>query len=503
MPRTTSNSRLCATLALLTSACQGELDATLDILPQRYPNRLAADDTQVSAVLFSPPGALAIPSGARAVARLARPPLEGTPAGEVVGDVAFRDVDGDGRRDAIASFATAELRAAGLLSALGGVEVRVEGPSLTWAGADRLFDEDAALVVLPEPSGAHDVGTASLLLFDASRPGPGDAGRALLVRLWYPSAPSERQPAPYFLEAERAERNLRTAPLPLPPDLFERTHGFSRERVAAADAEPRPALVLSSGWGAPVELYGALAEDLASHGYLVLGVQHPNGAGAVIYPDGSEPGLDPAQVRPDETNHIEWALDLVQVADWITSTPSAEAARASVDPERRAAVDAALAQLDPRRVAALGHSFGGAAAVRADAESATIGASANLDGALVGDAARLGESARALMLLSAEHPSFDSSIDNFVAAAGADCRALTIADTDHANFSDTGWLYSNVLGDAPDLTAAGYQLGALPQARAHAIITAYVRAFFGAALDGAPSALLEGPSEAFPEVVFR
>jgi dienelactone hydrolase len=505
MPRVTSRHLSIASLALFASACQGELDATLDILPQRYPNRLDAGDTSVTAVVYSPPGAYALPAGARALARAAeRPSGDGAEAsGEVAGDVAFRDVDGDGQRDAIARFAADELRAAGLLSTLGGVEVRIEGQNLTWTGRDRLFDVETPLVVLPEPGGPSAVGTTSLLLHDASRPGPGDDGRALLVRFWYPAAASDRQPAPYFLDARKAELELRSSPLPLPPDLFERTHGFARAHAAPAAAEPRPAVILSTGWSAPVEMYEALAEDLASHGYLVLGVNHPNGAGAIIYPDGSEPGLDPALVNPDEDNNREWALDIQHVADWLVYTPSREAALASVDATDRAHVRAALTQLDPTGIAALGHSFGGSAAVRADAESSSIGASANLDGAFVGDAASFAQQARALVLLSPEHPRHDSSIDDFLSVAGADCRALTIADTGHANFGDMGWLYSSVLTEYPDLTARGYQLGPIAPARAHAIVTTYLRGFFDAVLAGVSSPLMAGPIAEFPEVEFR
>ena len=170
MPRVTPHHLSIASLTLLASACQGELDATLDILPQRYPNRLDAADTTVTAVVYSPPGSFAIPSDARALARAAEDPGgEGAEQalGEVVGDVAFRDVDGDGQRDAIARFAADDLRAAGLLSTPGGIEVRIEGDNLAWTGRDRLFDTDAQLVVLPEPSGPSAVGTASLLLHDA------------------------------------------------------------------------------------------------------------------------------------------------------------------------------------------------------------------------------------------------------------------------------------------------------------------------------------------------
>jgi dienelactone hydrolase len=504
---------LIGSLALLASGCQGEIDTTLDVMPGRYPNHLELGDEVVSAVVFGPAHAFGTPRAPRAVARaaLGSPALDEIglgeplpdPTAEVTGQVDFRDVDGDGQRDAVARFGVAELRAAGLLSPSShAIEVRIEGDDATWIGNDRLFDTDTDLIVLPEPSGPLAVGTATLLLNDASRPG-GSEGRALLVRLWYPAAASDRQPAPYFLDERQAERNLRSSPLPLPADLFERTHAFAREHVPAADAESFPALILSTGWGAPVETYAALAEDFASHGYLVLGINHPNGAGAVVYPDGSEPSLDPTRVTPDEANNLDWALDIEHVATWLVDTPSSAAAQASVDERARPNVRAALARLDHRRIAALGHSFGGSAAVRADAESAAIGASADLDGALVGDVARLAARTRTLVMLSAEHSEYDGSIDAFLAAAGAECRALTIAETLHSNFGDTGWLYSRVLTEYPDLTREGYQLGPIAQLRAHTIITTYLREFFLAVLDGAPAPLLEGPNPEFPEVTFR
>jgi dienelactone hydrolase len=500
--------RLLPGASLLLCACQGELEASVDIFPQRYPNQLQPGDERVSAVVFNPGDGGAPPQAARAIARSLAPPGELGEAGaarrDVTGDVAFRDVDGDGRTDAIARFAVADLRAAGLLGAEGtGLEVRIEGDTVAWAGHDRLFDSDASLVVLPVPSGPFEVGTAALLAHDASRPGNTEDGRGLLLRLWYPATPSGKQPAPYFLDAERAARNLRASYLPLPADLFERTHGFARERVAPAPSEPRPLLLLSTGWGAPVEEYSALAEALASFGYLVVGVNHPNGSGAVVYPDGSEPSLDPASINPDESNNRDWALDLEHVATWLSDASAADAASASVDPAATETVRAALASLDADRIGALGHSFGGSAAVRADAESSTIRAAANLDGSVIGDAASYAQQAHALLLTSPDHSPFDSSLSAFLGAAGEASRGYEIAGTQYANYADTGWLFPQALAAEPDLQPDGYQLGTIDPERAHAIVTTYLRAFFAAALDGAPSALLELPSADFPEVTAR
>jgi dienelactone hydrolase len=377
------------------------------------------------------------------------------------------------------------------------------GDGATLAVANRLDATDEPRVVLPDPSGPFAVGTAALIVFDASRPGNTREGRALPLRLWYPAVASDQELAPYFLDARQAEQNLLASPLPLPDDLYERTRGAAREHVTAADGAARPALILSTEWGAPVETYAALAEDLASHGYLVLGINHPNGSGVVVYPDGSRPNLDPLGVIPDEANNRDWALDIEHVADWLQQTPSAAAARASLDERARPNVRAALGQLDDARIGALGHSFGGAAAVRADAESSAIVASADLDGALVGDAARFGERARALLVRSPHHSELDSSIGTFLGAAGSDCRGLIIADTLHSNYGDTNWLYRSALDDYPDLTPEGYGLGPIEPGRAHVILTTYVRAFFQATLDGQPSALLEGPDVRYPEVMFR
>jgi predicted dienelactone hydrolase len=489
-------------------ACGGELQADVDILPHRYPNRLEAGAEFVGAVVFHPVEGGAAPSNARAVARSSALGAEvgeaGVPPGDVTGDVAFRDMDGDGSTDAVARFAVADLRAAGLLgSHEHGLEVRIEGDTTTWVGRDRIFDSDAALVVLPEPSGPFAVGTAALLTHDASRPGNTPDGRGLLLRLWYPAAASSKQPAPYFLDAGRAERNLRASYVPLPPDLFERTHAFARQNVAPAGAEPRPVLLLSTGWGAPIEEYSALAEDLASFGYLVVGINHPNGSGAVVYPDGSEPSLDPASINPDEGNNVEWARDLERVAAWLTDNAAEDVALASIDPAAVGPVTAALEQLDADRVAALGHSFGGSAALRADAESDVIQAAADLDGSVLGDASSLGRQARALLLTSPGHSSFDTSVDAFLSAAGDRARGYQIAGTEYANYADTSWLFPQALAVAPDLQPAGYQLGPIPPERAHAIVTTYLRAFFEAALDGAPAPLLEQPSPDFPEVSSR
>src|SRR6476646_138342 len=61
---------------------------------------------------------------------------------------------------------------------------------------------------------------------------------------------------------------------------------------ASADTAPLkrrggwPVVLFSPGFGAERELYAGLIEDLASHGYIVVAIDHPHDAGIVEFPDG-------------------------------------------------------------------------------------------------------------------------------------------------------------------------------------------------------------------------
>jgi len=131
---------------------------------------------------------------------------------------------------------------------------------------------------LPEPTGPCPAGTTSLHLTDTSRPDPWAAGavvRELMVSLWYPATPSDGRRAQYMTPAE-SELQLTSRDITgVPPDTLStvRTN-------AAVDATPAgrrrslPLVVLSPGFTNSRSTLTALAEDLASHGYVVAGIDH-------------------------------------------------------------------------------------------------------------------------------------------------------------------------------------------------------------------------------------
>lgn len=362
----------------------------------------------------------------------------------------------------------------------------------------RSVDHRAPLVVLPEPSGPLGVGTAELIAVDGARLTPAGEPRTLLVRLWYPAIASDAPPAPYFLDAERAARSGRTTYLQLPQDLLDRTQAFARERVTPAAPPPRAAVLLSPGWDAPVELYGALAAELSSFGYVVLGVQHPGGPGALGEGDGA-PKPEPWERVPDARTSAAWASDLEFLASWLAEADAA--AEGSLDPDARDNVREALARVDPARVAALGHCFGGSAALAADAASTRIGASIALESALLGEPRELGESVRALFLSSPEDAEREPFLDEFLVASRGRSEAFEIEGTRYADYADTRWLFSELLRRSPDLGEEGYGLGPIGAERAHVVISAQVRQFLASAWS---SSAASAPNfRDFPEVTRR
>ena len=152
---------------------------------------------------------------------------------------------------------------------------------------------------LPEPTGQCPVGSTSLWLKDVSRPDPWAAGvsaRELMVSLWYPATPSDGRRARYMTPAESglllANRGLTS----LPQDVLStvRTNAVS-EATPAGRQRSLPLVVLSPGFTTSRSTLTALAEDLASHGYVVAGIDHTYESTPRPFPTGGSPPAWPVR----------------------------------------------------------------------------------------------------------------------------------------------------------------------------------------------------------------
>jgi dienelactone hydrolase len=353
---------------------------------------------------------------------------------------------------------------------------------------------------LPEPTGPCPVGIASLHLTDTSRPDPWAAGvsaRELMVSLWYPAVPSDGRPARYMTPAESELQLTSRGITGVPPDVLSTTR-----TNAVADARPAghqrslPLVVLSPGFTAPRSAPTALAEDLASHGYVVAGIDHTYESFATAFPDGRVTTCLARQARRRGPGFFEKvvagrAADVCFVLGEVTGA-------------HLSWLGAGL--IDPSRIAMAGHSIGGATALSAMLADSRIRAGIDMDGSTIAPIPDEGLS-RPFLFLGQPHytpgqpsPPTHGKHVGPVSTWERDWKLLTgwkrwlvVAGAIHASFTDLALLADQ----------AGIDIGVgISGARSLDITRAYVRAFFDQHLRSAPQSLLDQPSPHYPEITF-
>ena len=365
---------------------------------------------------------------------------------------------------------------------------------------------------LPEPTGSCPVGTTSMCLTDVSRPDPWAAGvnaRELMVSLWYPATPEDGRRAPYMTPAESGLQLPSRGITGVPPNVLStvRTNAIS-DATPAGRQRALPLVVLSPGFTSSRSTLTALAEDLASHGYVVAGIDHTYESYATAFPDGRVATCLARETRRRETGFGEKsvagrAADVSFVLDELTGAHP---------PWPGAGL------IDASRMAMAGQSIGGAAAIAAMLADSRVRAGIDMDGATHARIPDHGLSRPFLFLGKQSSYTPGSGAATLATrsreaklrlkkSGGAtamtwerDWRFLTgwkrwllVAGAIHASFTDLVLLADQV----------GIDTGtALPGARSLDITRAYVRAFFDQHLGGTPQPLLDQPSARYPEATF-
>ncbi len=360
---------------------------------------------------------------------------------------------------------------------------------------------------LPPPTGPYSVGTISFELVDSTRneiysDNPNEP-RALLVQLWYPATPAATAGRVPWLEYADRQIPIIAESAGLPAFMFSHMRQFFTHAyldAPLADALPiYPILHFSHGYGGFRAQNTFLAEDLASHGYVVVSTEHPYAALNTLFPDGRVAKFNEDTLPEDVPDDIyaeaaqrllrQWVEDTGFVQDTLETSPLLWP------------ISQFEGRLDFGRMGAFGHSTGGGAALQFCAEDKRCHAAVGLDAWLTPLSDTLlvkGLSKPTLFLFSDPdmayfEPTNHQFLDQLVQNSTWPPLNYQIAGTGHHDFDDTATF-------SPVARYLGYNKGPIPVRRAFEIIRVYTLAFFKQTLDQQPTALFDEPSLWYPEI---
>ncbi len=235
-------------------------------------------------------------------------------------------------------------------------------------------------IQLPLPSGLYKVGVSTHFLKDTSRDHNEEIGRPLLVRIYYPSVEEQKEYPSYLSDTMHLykEKILRIYSVLLEDleYLDEISDWAMPDAPINRENLPYPILFFSPGFFMAAQLYSSLIEEMASHGYVVVTINHTDACWPVMFPDGSSPVILPelANIFSNkerscmeifDTTQNAWIKDVEFVLSWLRNQPLTK-------------------YFDLSLMGIFGHSFGGSTAIEAARQNDAFRAVVNLDGFLFG-----------------------------------------------------------------------------------------------------------------------
>jgi len=367
--------------------------------------------------------------------------------------------------------------------------------------------------ILPAPTGPFAVGRTTYAWSDAANtdplaPQPGTQ-RELIAWIWYPAAPRQSSqpfddylPVPWRTAVQRQLGTLLTQFLTR--DLARVQAHSIRDAEVAPQQRSYPVVFMRAGLAALTADYTTLAEDLASHGYVVAGFDAPYRSFVVVFPDGRVIARAPRNnadlVSGPQLEQLATRLEQAWSADMSFALEQLERLNAS-DPSGRF-----LGRLDLQRVGVFGHSLGGAEALQFCHDDSRCKAGIDMDGLPLGNVITDGVTRPFMFLLSdhrgepeAETRPVEANIRSIYDRLPGDRRLeIVIRGANHFRFSDDGAMLK-----VPLVLSAMQTLGIVHlDGRRQVAVTAHcIYTFFDVYLKGAPASELKSQPE-YPEIEY-
>ncbi|QMS85144.1 alpha/beta hydrolase family protein [Candidatus Xianfuyuplasma coldseepsis] len=234
---------------------------------------------------------------------------------------------------------------------------------------------------LPEPTGIYDIGTTSYTVNDHSREElyNGDVDtRTIKIQLWYPAETTDGYEQVPWLEDGRVVARALAVDTGLPAFVLDHTtsilsHSYKDAAINTSETS-YPVIIISHGWRGFRNLHNDFAEELASHGYIVVSIDHTYGTVATVFDGTVAPlNLEALPLRNTTPDFLEYANTLVNTYgdDVITTLNYLEDLQDGTIDSMFTGV------LDVDSIGVVGHSTGGggdvAAALKDDRIDAVFG----------------------------------------------------------------------------------------------------------------------------------
>jgi predicted dienelactone hydrolase len=353
-----------------------------------------------------------------------------------------------------------------------------------------------------------------------------NAHRELMVQVWYPAnGNSSSTRAPYVDDANALSPALARV-LHLPGFTFDYwryvTTNAAPSVPIATNKPSYPVLIFLTGLNGFRQSNTFQIQELVSHGYIVAAIDQPYAAASVVFPDGHQiTGWTKDRMQP----LIEQSLSPVENAP----TLNGQVLKKGIIPYFGQDVSFTLDQLtelnrndtngiltgrlDLQRVGAFGVSLGAMIVAEASHRDPRIKASLMMDAAIPADVVQAGLLQPSMwitrpassMRLERQRSGGWSEVDiaqtlstmqaSFNKSLPRDGYYVQVPGMFHINFTDSPYW-------SPLLPLLGL-VGPIDAQRGFDIVNSYSLAFFDRYLEGSRSALLDGSSNQYPEVLFE
>ncbi|KJB88036.1 hypothetical protein AZ66_09715 [Paenibacillus sp. E194] len=367
---------------------------------------------------------------------------------------------------------------------------------------------------LPKPDGPEKVGTQTFHFTDQNRDEvlteDQSDKRELMVQIWYPTENknNNKRESLFPKDKEMFKKYVQTYAdsLSLPDFVFDywkysRTNSYENVEILPSTS-PYPLVLLSHGMATSKVLHASQAENLASHGFIVITIDHTYSTFATIFPNGSVTGYKTKNTTIDDRKKVGniWTQDVEFVINQFEKLNSG-----AIESQFKG-------KIDLNNIGVMGHSFGGATAFNATYLDHRIKAGINMDGSLIEVENRDVINKPFMFIRSGSFKDWlvdfknDKNSDNEIIKQLSDelnimqnvikhgGSTIYVEGTEHFNFTDLQF-YS------PLIKLTGIT-GNMDGKRGSWIVNQYVLDFFNKHLKGTGGNLIQGPNDMYPEVKF-